>query len=160
MHNLCSGTQYTLGSTGAQAVISPGKQEHPAPSLPTVSTQPPQTLGCRRRPTACRNTTAIYAYILGTPLSLWLLASSQGTNSSIDTLHPSYSPSLATCSKGVVPNNDSRLPATPCSFFFFSILRKPKTHRNPKDSLKQNKTLRAGSFCFPWHINSRGTVVM
>lgn len=112
MHNLCSGTQYTLGS--AQVAISPGKQEHSAPSLTTVSTGPPQTLE-RERPTACKDTAAVYAYILTLhfPCGCW----HHRADPSRDTLHLSHSPPLTTCSKGMVPSNDSKPPATLCSFF-------------------------------------------
>lgn len=168
MHNLCSSTQYTLGSKGAQVVISPSKQEHPAPSLTTASVGHHKHWSGSRL-TACENITVVYSYILILHFPWWLLASSQGTNSPMDTCYPTQIPSLTTCSKGVVPNDNSKLSATPCSFFLSQGDKNKQTKQNTKKTQKpkrlfkiktKTKILQAGSFCFHCHIYSRCTVLM
>lgn len=163
MHNLCSGSQYTLGSKGAQVVIWQGKQEHPAPSLTTI------IMGHHKhwsgsRLTACKDTTADYAYILilHFPCGFWHHYGAQ-TCPRIYSTHPTalpWPPAL----KGVVPNNDSMLPATHCSFFFFPIPRRPKTHRNPRLFLKKNnkKPLQPWPVWLSWlkhHPHTKGSQV-
>ena len=100
-----SGTQCTPGP--AEAVIWPGKQEHPAPSLTPVSSRG----GGQNAPSFRPSFTPVLQ--LATSPGCWRRLRAQPI---LDTLHPAHSSSLHLLQR-VVLNNDSKLPATPCSFF-------------------------------------------
>lgn len=136
MHNLCSGTQYTLDSKGAQVVISPSKQGTPSAFLDHCQHGSPQTLKWEQGDSLQEHYCCLCLYF-NTPLSLRLLASSQGTSSPMDTFHPSHSPSLTTCPKGVVPRNNK----TACHTLLFLYPKETKQTNNNKTPENQ-KTIK------------------